>query len=248
MSYNTALDHFIMENNTRILSGFQIQPRYKPEPAQSTKTNQKDLNGNMNDNTKNWLMAVNLNQYKKTQTEIYKLAGFSAGTGSRISQFCEKNNLVKTIQVKFGRGSPKYPVLLPEAYKVLGIQEKKFYGKGAGHEHILCQHLIAEHFSEYKPVIELNRNNKFIDVGIETNEFLLCIEVALTAVHEKENIEKNFYLAKADFVIVACKDEKVQKEVQAIVLEMSEQIRNKTKVYLLSKILSKRPEEIINCL
>ena len=220
----------------------KVKKRKQPEK----KTEKEPDKGGVNDKVKEFLMAVNIYQYKKTLTEIYKLAGFAAGTGSRIANDCEKKNLVKIVQVKFGRGRPRYPVLLPEAYEVLGIQEKKFYGKGAGYEHILYQYLIAEHLSDYKPVIELNRNNKFIDVGIVTNELLVCIEVAMTSAHEKENIEKDISKAKADFVIVACRDKKVLKEVHAIILEMPEQFRNKTEAYLISEILSKNADEIFD--
>ena len=262
MNYRNEPDDIIKQNNSRILSGFQIQPRYRFKPTQKTnqedtdkgdlnekpkKADQKDTDKNkVSDNTKNFLMSGNLYQYKKTLTEICKLAGFSAGTGSRISQYCVKNGLVKIIQIKLGKGSPKYPVLLQEAYKILGIKEKKFYGKGAGYEHVLCQHIIAEHFLEYKPKIELYRGGKFIDVGIETNKLLVGFEVAMTSAHEKENIEKDFFKAKVDFVIVACINDIVLKEVQKIVLEMPEEIKSKTKVCLISKILKAESEEILS--
>jgi predicted GTPase len=96
-----------------------------------------------------------------------------------------------------------------------------------------------------KTVIELNRNGKFIDVALQTNDSLICIEVAMTSAHEKENIEKDFSLSKADYVIVACKDKKVKKEVQEIVSEMPEQFRNKTEVCLLSELLNKKPEDFV---
>lgn len=235
-------DEFIKQNNARILSSIQIQPRYKPEK----KTQEKPNKDNVSDNIKTFLMTANTWQYRNTLTEIYKLAGFSAGTGSRIAHYCEKKNLIKILQVKFGRGRPKYPVLQPESYKILGINEKKFYGKGAGSEHILYQHLIKQHFSDHKPIIELNRNNKFIDVAINKNDLLVCIEVAMTSVHEKENIDKNFLKAKADFVIVSCINQKVLKKVKEIVSGLPENIKNKTQAILLSELLSKKPDEFIN--
>ena len=143
------------------------------------------------ENCKRFLMALYNCQYLKTLTEVCKIAGFSACTGSRIAKECVKKNFIKIIQVPFGRGRPKYPVILPEGYKLLGVQENIFNGKGASYEHTLYQHLIKEHFSEYKPIIELNRNGKFIDVAVETNEFLFALEVAMTAIHEKENIKNN---------------------------------------------------------
>jgi len=232
-------DSEAIQNNELILSSFpDVIPRYVPEEKTEPET------VSISDNIKEFLMVVNLNQYKKTLTEIYKLGNFSAGTGSRVAKDCEKKNLIKIIQVTFGRGRPRYPVLLPEAYKLLNIKEKKFYGKGAGFEHILTQHLIAEHFSDYKPEIELNRNNKFIDIAINTNELLIAIEVAMASVHEKENIEKDFAKAKADFVIVACKDKKVLKAVQEIIAKIP--AKNKTIALLVSELLNKKSDEVID--
>ncbi|MBU4000553.1 hypothetical protein KKG29_05305 [Patescibacteria group bacterium] len=244
MNFRNINDEFINQNNARILSSIEIQPRYMPEK----KTQEKPDKADVSDDIKTFLMTANTCQYRNTLTEINKLAGFSAGTGSRIAHYCEKKNLIKILQVKFGRGRPKYPVLLPDAYEILGINEKKFYGKGAGSEHILYQHLIKQYFSDHKPIIELNRNDKFIDVAINKNDLLVCIEVAMTSVNERENIHKDFSKAKADFVIVACIDQKVLKEVKEIVSDLPENIRNKTQAILLSELLSKKPGEFIESL
>ncbi len=243
---NTFSDEIIQRNNALILSQIEVQPRYIPETQSKGKSPEKPKANNVSDWYKRFLMVVYNSQYKITLTEICKRAGFPAGTGSRIAEECVKKNFIKMIQVPFGRGRPKYPVLLPEGYEALSIQEKTPNGRGAGYEHTLYQHLIAEHFKELKPKIELNRNGKFIDVGIETNEFLVCIEVAMTAVHEKENIEKNYSLAKAYAVIIACLNEKVLKDVQKVILEMSDDIQNKTEACLISDILKRKTEEILN--
>jgi energy-coupling factor transporter ATP-binding protein EcfA2 len=245
-------DDLVILNNRRLLLDYKIQPRFKPtcvvqgeQNNQSTESNPALPKKGMDSKTHDFLMAVNLHQYKTTLTEIYKLANLTAGTGSRVAKSCEKNNLIKIVKVSFGRGRPRYPVLLPEAYSVLGIKEKKFYGKGAGHEHVLYQHLIAQHFSKFKPVIELNRGGKFIDVGIEANEQLIAIEVAMTAVHEKANIEKDLSKAKAFYVIVACLDEKVFKKVGEIVSKLPEETKEKTRICLVSKLLNENPDEFI---
>lgn len=203
------------------------------------------------DKEKILLDAIFYFQHKREYrtTEIYKIAKLPLSTGSTMLGKLVNKNLVKAIEVPLGKKGrpPKYLVLLPEGYKVMG-RDSQFYGKGAGPEHILFQHLIAEHFSEQKPVIEFNRNNKFIDVAIETNEFLLCIEVAMTSVHERVNIEKDFNLAKADFVIVACKDKKVLKAVQNITIELPELSQIKTEVCLVSELLSRDVDEYIEAL
>ncbi len=195
---------------------------------------------------KEWLMAVYHSQYQRTLTEIYDQAGFSAGTGSRIAQQSEKMGLVKILRIQFRKGNPRYPILLPEGYETLGIEEKKFFGKGAGNEHVLYQHLISEHFSELKPKIELYRKGKHIDVAIETNERLIAFEVAMTSTHEKENIEKDLIQARADSVIVACRNQKVREDVQRLVSEMPEQMQKKTKVLLVSELLNKKPDKVMN--
>ena len=239
--YNIDVD-MIRKNNARFLEPYKIQQRYVP-PAREQEKPDKDA---VNDLQKQFLMAVHNSQYKMTLTETCKSAGLPAGTGSRIANGCVKENLVKIIQPPFGRGRPKYPVLLPDGYKALGVQEKKYFGKGAGHEHILYQHLIAELFSDYKPVIELFRNGKHIDVALETNEFLLAMEVAMSSVHEQENIEKDITLAKANVVIVACINDKILKDVQNIVSQLPENIKNITEACLISLLLKKNPDEIVN--
>ena len=242
-------DRQINANNARIASQFpEVIPRYVPEPPKAEnqeppKSEKADVK-ETKDKIKELLMAIYHLQYKKTSTEIYKLSGLPAGTGSRLLAECEKNNLIKLIQLR-GRGNPKYPILTAKAYEVLGMQEKKFYGKGAGDEHVLWQHLIAEKFSKFKPIIEKVKEGKSIDVAIQTNELLICIEVAMTASNEKSNIEKNFEFAKADFVVIACKDNKVEDSVQAIVQDMPEHIKSKTEVYLLSELMSLKPDEFV---
>ena len=67
----------------------------------------------------------------------------------------------------------------------------------------------------------------------------------MTSVHEKENIEKDITLAKADSVIVACLCEKVQKGVSEIVSQLPEHMKSNTEVCLISELLKKSPDEIV---
>lgn len=243
MNYNAMNkinNEFVRENNARILASFKMQPRYKPEFTQAKKQDKEKLTAD----ERRLLMAINIYQYKFTLTQIAEVVGFSASKSTRLFKALEQAEMIKVIKLVKGKGISKYPVLLESAYRLLNLEEKKFYGRGAGYEHVIWQHLIAEHFSDYKPVIELNKNGKFIDIAVEHEGRLIAIEVAMTSVHEKENIEKDFSKAKADFVIVACRHEKILKEVQEIVLQMPEQIRNKTEVCLLSELLRKKPDEL----
>jgi hypothetical protein len=70
-------------------------------------------------------------------------------------------------------------------------------GNGAGQEHVLWQYQINEHFSVFNPTIERFRGGKYMDVAFETNDLFIAIEVAMTSVHEKVNIEKDFSMAQA---------------------------------------------------
>ena len=217
----------------------------KPKPDSGQVKVSKDSDSKLDNKISDFLMAVNLNQYKATLTEIYEQANLTAGTGSRIAKKCESKGLIKVIKVSIGKGSPRYPVLTSEAYKVLGIEEKKFYGKGAGIEHVLYQHLIAAYFKDFSPKIELYKGQKHIDVAIEVNNFLIAFEVEMTPVHATTNIKKDIENAKASYVITACKDPKVLGEVQTRLLEFPQELRNGTETILLSKLLSSNTKDII---
>ena len=223
----------------------KVKPR-KSEPMNIASSQPKQ--NELTDNEKQFLIAIYANQFRKTLTEIYEIAEFSAGTGSRLANTCEKRGLIKIIQTTLKTGRPKYPVLLSEAYEMMNLPEKKYYGKGAGLEHILYQHLIADHFKSYNPKIELNGRDKFIDVAIQIDDFLLAIEVAVSSVHEKQNIEKDIYSAKAGSVIIACKNQKVLNEIQEILSEMENELKNKTQTFLVSGILNQEPDKLIQSL
>ena len=208
-------------------------------------TSEKSEKKALSDNEKKFLITIFTNQFKKTLTEIYKLGGFSAGTGSRLAERCEKKGLIKLIYTNLKAGRPRYPVLLPEAYNSMNLPEVNFYGKGAGLEHTLYQHLIAEHLGNYRPQIELDKKGKFIDIAIQTNGSLLAIEVAVTSVHEKENIEKDL-AAGAEFVVVACKSEKIKNEVHNIIGGMPDEVKSKTQALLVSELLNRDPKELMS--
>jgi len=231
---------FIMQNNARILSGFSFQPRYRPDFRQEKKGSEPGHQDEikLNADERRFLMCVYTYQYKATLTEIYGIIGFSASKGTRIVKKLEKNLMIKIFSVIKGKGVSKYPVLLSDAYKLLNVEERKFEGKGCGYEHLIWQHILAGHFKEHKAVIELNRGNKCIDVAFEYQGRLIAIEVAMTSVHEKVNVEKDINLARADFVIIGCRDEKVLNEVNAITSELNDDLKGKVRAFILSRILN----------
>ena len=133
---------FIKQNNQRILASFTSrQPRYVPV------TGTKEKHDEINEDERRFLAAVEIGQYKLTITEIYKqLNKWSAYKGTKIVKSLESKRFIKLIEIIKGRGLSKFPILLEPAYKILNLPEKKFYGKGAGYEHLVWQHLLSEHF------------------------------------------------------------------------------------------------------
>lgn len=241
---------FIKQNNARILSGFTFTPRrffhkQNTQAGQVEKGDPEPVN-RLSADERRFLLCAFTYLYRKTLTEIYSEVGFSACKGTRISQKLERNLMIKIFNIAKGKGVSKYPVLLSDSYKFLNVEERKFEGKGCGYEHLIWQHILANHFREHKAGIELNRGNKCIDVAFEYQEKLVAIEVAITSAHEKANIEKDINLARADLVVVGCKDEKVLNEVNAIIRELGEELKNKARAFLLSKILSISLEELVN--
>ena len=237
---------FIMQNNARILQGFQFQPRYKP----MQKEERSDEPGHpekirLSADERRFLLSIWTYQYKLTLTETYSVVGFSASKGTRIAKKLEREFMIKIFNIVKGKGVSKYPVLLADSYKILDIEERKFEGKGCGYEHLIWQHIFAGHFKEHNSKIELNRGNKCIDVAFEYENKLIAIEVAMTSAHEKENIEKDINLARAGIVIIGCRDEKVLSEVNSIIQELDEQLKNKARPFILSKILSLSLEGLV---
>ena len=232
---------FIKQNNQRIRASFTShQPRYVP-PAET-----KEDKGAVNEDERRFLAAVEMGQYKIYLSEVYKNVSFSGYKGNKVARYLESNGYIKLIEIIKGKGVSKFPILLGPAYEILNLPEKKFYGKGAGYEHVIWQHLIAEHFLDYKPIIESNKNNKFIDVAVKQNDRLIGIEIAMTSVNEKVNVIKDIQQAGVDFVIVGCKDQKVLGEVKGMVSSLDEYLKQKVAVYLLSEVIKKNLEELLN--
>jgi hypothetical protein len=243
-------NEFIKKNNERILSSFSSQQRMIQQRCFAKKEEVKEeaqVDGEikLRADEKKFLMCVFTHLYRLTMTEIYREIGFSACKGTRISKKLEKDLFIKIINITKGKGVSKYPVLLEDAYKVLNVEQKKFEGKGCGYEHLIWQHILAGHSKEYKAVIELNRGDKCIDVGFEYESKLIAIEVAMTSAHEKANIEKDIGMAKAGLVIIGCKDGKVMDEVNAIIGELSEDLKSKARAFILSRILGAGIVELV---
>lgn len=228
---------FIKENNARIMKLFTFQPRHIAEKKPKEEFSIDD---------KKFLSLLCAQPYRLMLTEAFTKVELSAGKGERIKNKLEEKGLIQVIEVFKGRGGKKlYPVLLSGGYKLLNMDEPKFEGKGCGYEHLLYQHLIKEHFIEFSPVIELIRGNKSLDVGLEIDGKLIAFEIAMTASHEKINLEKDVSLAGAHRVIIGCKDEKVKEQVIKELSLLPEEIKNRAVVCRLSEVFKLKLETLI---
>ncbi len=204
----------------------------------------------LSDNEKKLLDIIYLlqNNIKFSKAEIYKIAKLPSSTASKTLKRLEDIGLVKSINVKIKKGkgaSSQFPVLTDYAYKATGKQ-KKSIGKGAGAEHELYQVVIADHLCNYKPEIEKIVAEKSIDVSIEANGRFICIEVQVSIVHIKENIEKDILMARANLVIIVSNDKTIKSKAESIIKDLPEKMKNRTQNYLLSEILTKDPDKFIS--
>ena len=227
----------IQVNNHLILSEFSFQPRHIPEPKPKEEYDAYDGK---------FMAALAAQKRKLVLQDLRELIGLSAGKTDRIKKKLLAKGIITVIDVIKGRGGKKsYPMLLSQGYTQLGIEEPKFEGKGCGYERLLYQYLFRDHFEEFNPEIELLRNCKSIDVAFEINGKLIAIEVAMTASHEKANLEKDVLMAKAHCVIIGCKDEKVKQQVSREISSLPLEIQSKAVVCRLSEVFKVKPETLV---
>ena len=176
----------------------------------------------------------------------------SASKGTRIVKKLERKGLVKKhkINVTGERGGINvFLELTSEAYKVLGFQPKKRIGIGAGFEHGFWQHYIANmlrRIDEIKNVaIEGILNNKAIDILVILSEEKVAVEVAMSAVNEMNNIEKDIKNA-CSVVFIACKDKSVLTEVSKLTKSLDSNIKSKVRLSLVQKVTDDVKEYIYN--
>ncbi|MEO0075361.1 MAG: hypothetical protein ABIK31_04540 [candidate division WOR-3 bacterium] len=175
-------------------------------------------------------------------SERYKSMNLSAGKGTRIVKSLVRKNLCKIVEINLGGkgGNTKFLILTEKAFETIVMPEQQFHTKGGGFEHYFWQFKLAEHFKtmnkDWKVNIERQIMNKFIDIVIETKDKIIGIEVALTSVNEAINIQKNIE-AGCDFVIIACKNNKILEEVEQIKNNLEQSKKNKVGICLLNKLL-----------
>lgn len=196
----------------------ETQTRTKKEPEKEREEKKEKAEAEIPQDEKAFLMDVYLKPYFSI-TQHYQNLDLSAGKGNGIIKKLIRKQLCNIQEINLGGrgGLTKFPVLTELGYNAIGMQEKKHIGRGAGFEHEFWQNKLTEALKNqgYKAEIEKNLNNKFLDVGVETEKGIIAIEIAITSEHERENITKDREAGCA-IVIIACKNDKIRQEVEKI--------------------------------
>ena len=180
-------------------------------------------------------------------TQRYKEKTLSAGRGNSIVNLLVRKGFCRKIEISLGGrgGLAKYLEISDSGYKAIEMPKKVSLGRGAGFEHCFWQWDIFELLNsinkEYKKGwrIEIERNikEKFVDIAIERQDGnIVAIEVAVSAVNEKTNLEKDIK-AGCSLVVIACKSKDVFDKVKEIIENTDIIMKEKVKLELVQDIL-----------
>lgn len=221
-------EKFIKNNNERLL--LNISKILMPEQATNAACEDNKTTSRTDSVTSEELIILSDidNRPYVPRTERYKTIHInnkplSAGKGSRKFAALIRKRMIVEHEINLGgRGrNTKFDELSNQGYVALGREPKKGIGRGADFEHGFWQYYIREKVMQIKNVMKASiegrlRNNKYVDVLVETPDKKVGIEVAMTADHEKVNIEKDLD-GSCDLVLVGCKNESVLSAVADIV-------------------------------
>jgi len=237
---NDISDEEIEENNQRIL-GFRRKTTKSEEPEKPIAKEEQDKT-----ETKPEEVAFLWDIYNRPYVSIkerYDTLKLSASKGDRIADSLIRKGLCKKHKINLGYrgGMATFLELTPEGYEIIGMPVREHLSRGGGFEHDLWIGKITEHLKtlrkDWEVSPEKQLKGKFIDIMIEFQNKLIGLEVALTPVHEKTNIEKDFLQAGCDCVIIGCKDDNVLEEVKKIAQDQNEKERSKVTLCLLHELL-----------
>ena len=230
------------ENETKT----ETQTKTKKEPGKEREKKKEKAEPEIPQDEKEFLMDLYLKPYLSI-TQHYENLNLSAGKGHRIVKALARKQLCNIQEINLGGrgGLTKFLVLTEQGYEAIGMKEKKHISRGAGFEHEFWQFKLTEALKNqgYKAEIEKNLNNKFLDIGVETEKGIIAIEIAITSEHEKENITKDINAGCA-LVIITCKDGKIRQE--ALKIAQEHEFSDKTRVYLASDLLRADFKVILN--
>jgi hypothetical protein len=175
--------------------------------------------------------------------ERYDTLKLSASKGDRIADSLVRKGLCRKHKINLGYrgGMATFLELTTEGYEAIGMPVREHLSRGGGFEHDLWIGKISEHLkalrSDWVVSVEKQLKGKSIDIMIEFQNKIIGLEVALTAVHEKINLQKDFGQCGCDYVIVACKNDKVLKEVKKEAETLNDEEKNKVTLCLLHELL-----------
>jgi len=255
-------DKEVKENNERILGPRKkTAERKESEEAHDTavkEEQQKKEEHDKQDQTepKSEETAFLWDIYNRPYVSIkdrYDTLKLSGSKGDRIADSLIRKKLCKKHKINLGYrgGMATFLELTTEGYEVIGMLPREHLSRGGGFEHDLWIYKITEHLkslrNDWEISIEKQLKGKFMDVTIELQNQLIGLEVALSAIHEKINVEKDFLQAGCDCVIIGCKNDKVLKEIKGTAQTLNEERRKRVAVCLLYELLRcKSLGEILN--
>jgi hypothetical protein len=212
------------------------------EPEGIIKKEGDKLNGDSE--AKTYLHTVYAHKGLKSQMEVYKLANLKQASGHRKAKKCEALGLISMVIF----GQERYPQITQKGLDYLEVKDNRPYGKGVGYEHRFFQMKLHEHFKEYSPQIDRDWKGKFVDLALITEDKIIAVEIQMNVTHTRDNIEKDIQISEMDSVIITGKDKKILEDLEKIVSTLPDELKSKTVVYSLSKLLKEDPHEIIGTL
>lgn len=236
---NDISDEEVEENNERIL-GLRRRTT-KSEEAEMPHIKEKQDKPETKPEEMAFLWDIYNRPYVSTK-ERYNTLKFSASKGDRIADVLIRKALCRKHKINLGYrgGMTTFLELTREGYEAIQTPLKEHLSKGGGFEHDFWISRISEHLkslrSDWGISTEKQMKGKFIDITIEFQNKLIGLEVALTAEHEKINIEKDL-ICGCHRIIIGCKNDKVLKEVKRVAQALNDEEKNRVTLCLLYELL-----------
>lgn len=157
------------------------------------------------------------------QTQAMKRAGIQSGSKQlKIKRECIRHGLIRVHTIQQGKTSLSFWELTEKAYGQIGVNLRKFSGKG-GFLHQCLQYHVAEwgRFNGYKSTMEyLLPNLKAVDVALESGDELVFVEVAISQPFTKElnNFTADLSTDKRpDKLILVATDSRKRRELESLI-------------------------------
>lgn len=238
-------DEEINENNRKLLEGSEWESFLVSNTSSNTMVIPLgDMNAleEIDELMRSFLFDV-YNRSAVGLTERFKSLGLSIRRGNQFTELMNNRRFINVHEINLsGRGGKtKFLELTKKGHDAIGVTPKKKYGKGCGFLHELIQHKVAKHVRsivEIKKVsIEGMLLDKSIDILVDVIDGKkIGIEIAMTAAHELDNIHKDIK-ADCDYIIVACRDKKVEEEVDNLIADISKQEKSRVMICQVYQLL-----------